>query len=123
MYNLPQQEIEEKDSEILGLNRTIQNLMLDKCGLSDRLRKLDVRLDEREKQVVALEQKLNPAGPEESKENPAPDDPFFIPQNSLLNSFPRPQTRTDRIPTEDLTEVFKFHIHRADFKRVRFIGS
>ena len=50
--------------------------MLDKCGLSDRLRKVDIRLAEKEKQVVALEQKIEKSFEStESKEN-EPEDPM-----------------------------------------------
>ena len=73
---LLQKQLDEKDKELVTLNSTIKNLMLDKCGLSDRLRKVDIRLAEKEKQVVALEQKIEKSFEStESKEN-EPEDPM-----------------------------------------------
>ena len=73
---LLQKQLVEKDKELVTLSSTIKNLMLDKCGLSDRLRKVDIRLAEKEKQVVALEQKIEKSFEStESKEN-EPEDPM-----------------------------------------------
>jgi len=76
VQNRLKKQLVEKDKELVTLNSTIKNLMLDKCGLSDRLRKVDIRLAEKEKQVVALEQKLEKSLESTGSKENEPEDPM-----------------------------------------------
>jgi len=109
VQNRLKKQLVEKDKELVTLNSTIKNLMLDKCGLSDRLRKVDIRLAEKEKQVVALEQKLEKSFESTGSKENEPEDPMspedLADAMSILNALPKAKTEKDRKPSEDLSQT------------------